>query len=217
MHSQVSISFLIRWATGPLLILHSFCRYIDAQTLGSFSQRILSDLVPFLAQASENALALIMETIRAVIGVDATILNAGATSQLVSVIFQVWQAHSQGLSACQGVSAESDKAAIDPIATAIMEEIFETVAGSESDATFQSLVQSSSPIFANILSAQPTQDNMGIQAEACELISHILTGRAGDIGSELGAAVWNPLFDCADATEDHATVQVSRLVHIVSS
>lgn len=74
----------------------SFCRYIDAQTLSQFSQRILSDLVPFLAQATENSLALIMETIRAVIGVDASILNAGATSQLVNVIFQVWQSHPEG-------------------------------------------------------------------------------------------------------------------------
>lgn len=179
--------------------------------MGSFSQRILSNLVPFLAQASENALALVMETIRAVIGVDATILNAEATSQLVNVIFQVWQAHSQGSSVIQDLIAESDAASTDPIATAIMEEIFETVAGSESQATFQSLVHSSTPIFANILSAQPTQDNMGIQAEACEIISHILTGRAGDIGTELGAALWGPLFDCADATEDHATVQVSSL------
>jgi hypothetical protein len=80
------------------LYLNSFCRYIDAETLGRFSQRILSDLVPFLAQASENALALVMETIRAVIGVDASILDAEATSQLVNVIFQVWQAHPEGSS-----------------------------------------------------------------------------------------------------------------------
>jgi hypothetical protein len=76
--------------------LYSFCRYIDAQTLSQFSQRILSDLVPFLAQATENSLALVMETIRAVIGVDASILNAEATSQLVNVIFQVWQSHPEG-------------------------------------------------------------------------------------------------------------------------
>lgn len=93
-----------------------------------------------------------------------------------------------------------------------MEEIFETVAGSENEATYHSLVQSSAPIFANILSAQPTQENMGIQAEACELINHILDGRQGDIGSELGPAVWKPVFDCAMATEDQATVQVSLLV-----
>jgi hypothetical protein len=91
-----------------------------------------------------------------------------------------------------------------------MEEIFETVAGSENEATYHSLVQSSAPIFASILSAQPTQDNMGIQAEACELINHIMDGRQGDIGSELGPAVWKPLFDCAMATEDQATVQVCQ-------
>lgn len=37
-----------------------------------------------------------METIRAVIGVDASILNAEATTQLVNVIFQVWQSHPEG-------------------------------------------------------------------------------------------------------------------------
>ncbi|KAJ9099923.1 hypothetical protein QFC21_003928 [Naganishia friedmannii] len=172
--------------------IRNFCRYIDAQTLSQFSQRILSDLVPFLAQATENSLALIMETIRAVIGVDASILNAEATSQLVNVIFQVWQSHPE-----------------DPIATAIMEELFETMAGSESEETYQSLVRSSAPIFANILSALSTQDNMGIQAEACELVGHILDGRAGDVGSELGPAVWKPMFDCAMNTDDHATVQAA--------
>lgn len=105
----------------------------------------------------------------------------------------------------------------DPIATAIMEEIFETIAASESEATFHSLVQSSAPIFGNILSAQPTQDNMGIQAEACELISHILDGRPGAVGSELGPAVWKPLFDCVAATEDQATVQVSNADVVTSA
>lgn len=192
------------------ILLDSFCRYIDAQTLGNFSQRILSDLVPFLAQASENSLALVMETIRAVIGVDAKILNAEATSQLVNVIFQVWQAHPEGSPRSNTLCIQKliCFVQLDPIATAIMEEIFETVAGSENEATYHSLVQSSAPIFANILSAQPTQDNMGIQAEACELINHILDGRQGDVGSELGVAVWKPVFDCAMATEDQATVQV---------
>lgn len=83
------------------------------------------------------------------------------------------------------------------------------MAGSESEETYQSLVRSSAPIFANILSAQSTQDNMGIQAEACELVGHILDGRAGDAGAELGPAVWGPMFDCAMNTDDHATVQVS--------
>jgi hypothetical protein len=100
---------------------------------------------------------------------------------------------------------------LDPIATAIMEELFETMAGSESEETYQSLVRSSAPIFANILSAPSTQDNMGIQAEACELVGHILDGRAGDVGAELGPAVWKPMFDCAMNTDDHATVQVNCL------
>jgi hypothetical protein len=90
-----------------------------------------------------------------------------------------------------------------------MEELFETMAGSESEETYQSLVRSSAPIFANILSAPSTQDNMGIQAEACELVGHILDGRAGDVGAELGPAVWKPMFDCAMNTDDHATVQVN--------
>lgn len=211
MHSKVCDPRLCLRIPTDEIFIDSFCRYIDAQTLGNFSQRILSDLVPFLAQASENSLALVMETIRAVIGVDAKILNAEATSQLVNVIFQVWQAHPEGSSRSDTLCAYICLSALpklDPIATAIMEEIFETVAGSENEATYHSLVQSSAPIFANILSAPPTQDNMGIQAEACELINHILDGRQGDVGSELGVAVWKPVFDCAMATEDQATVQV---------
>ena len=61
--------------------------------------RIVADLVPFLAQATEDTLALILETIRAVVGVDGSVLSVQATGELANVLFTVWRANVEGESA----------------------------------------------------------------------------------------------------------------------
>ncbi len=80
----------------PIPSLPSFCRYISAEILAPFSLRIISDLVPFLAQATEETLALVLEAIRAVIGVDGNVLNGIVTAQLVDVIYDVWLKNNDG-------------------------------------------------------------------------------------------------------------------------
>jgi hypothetical protein len=58
--------------------------------------RIIGDLGPYLAEATEETLALVLETIRAVIGVDGTILDASSTQQLVDAILHVWTTNARG-------------------------------------------------------------------------------------------------------------------------
>ncbi len=61
--------------------------------------------MPLLRQATEETLALILEAIRAVIGVDGSVLNAQVTGQLADVVFDVWSKNSQGVLAARAGKA----------------------------------------------------------------------------------------------------------------
>lgn len=74
----------------------SFCRYVKPEDLGPLSLRIIGDLGPYLAQATEETLALVLEAIRSIIGVDGSVLDQNSTEQLVSAILQVWTTNASG-------------------------------------------------------------------------------------------------------------------------
>lgn len=52
--------------------------------------------MPYLAQATEETLALVLETIRAVINVDGSVMNEANTVQLSEVVLTVWLANVTG-------------------------------------------------------------------------------------------------------------------------
>ena len=87
---------LHRARTDLSLSQSSFCRYIKPEELQPLSLRIIGDLGPYLAEATEETLALVLETIRAVIGVDGSILDESSTQQLVNAILQVWGTNARG-------------------------------------------------------------------------------------------------------------------------
>lgn len=60
------------------------------------SGRILSLLLPLLAEAEREVLYLLLETIRAVIGLDKTLLNEQTVGQLAEMVYQSWLQHTQG-------------------------------------------------------------------------------------------------------------------------
>jgi len=60
------------------------------------SGQILSLLLPLLAEAEREVLYLLLETIRAVIGLDKTLLNEQTVAQLAEMVYQSWLQHTQG-------------------------------------------------------------------------------------------------------------------------
>lgn len=60
------------------------------------SAHILSLLLPLLAEAEREVLYLLLETIRAVIGLDKTLLNEQTVAQLAEMVYQSWLQHTQG-------------------------------------------------------------------------------------------------------------------------
>lgn len=168
--------------------IRNFCRYMPADQLSTRSLKIIAQLVPFLEQATEESLTLVMEAIRAVIGVDSSVLTPDITRDLVVIILRVWL-----------------KNAEDPLFTSIVEDSFETIAGSAS--AYDSLVQHAVPVLAEIIAAPVDEENMSLPATALELIEAILRGRRGPLGNSFGPLLWPSLFSALATTEDSDTIQ----------
>ena len=74
----------------------SFCRFVEAGVMRPQSAQILSLLLPLLAEAEREVLYLLLETIRAVVGLDKTLLNEQTVAQLAEMVYQSWLQHTQG-------------------------------------------------------------------------------------------------------------------------
>jgi hypothetical protein len=97
---------------------------------------------------------------------------------------------------------------IDIVVLSIIEEVFQTLASSEVQEVYDSLVQTATPIIANILSAPESAENMTLTMSAVELLNAILSGRKGDIGETIGPNVWPAVFHTMLTTDDSDTIQV---------
>ena len=102
----------------------------------------------------------------------------------------------------------------DPVVTAIVEEIFETLAATSRQEVYDSLITTASPALSSLIAAPPASDNASLQSIAVELLNAILRGRKGDLGSAIGPGIWPALFHCMLTTDDSDTVQVLSLIHI---
>jgi hypothetical protein len=78
------------------LAKNSFCRYLPVEIVKPMSHQILSNLVPLILQAGDEVLALVLEALRSVLGVDETALDGPLTGQLVDVMLQVWATNARG-------------------------------------------------------------------------------------------------------------------------
>lgn len=78
------------------LAAHSFCRYLPVEIVKPMSHQILSNLVPLILQAGDEVLALVLEALRSILGVDETALDGPLTGQLVDVMLQVWATNVRG-------------------------------------------------------------------------------------------------------------------------
>lgn len=181
----------------------SFCRHLPATTVKPLSHRILSTLVPLITQAGEEVLALILESLRAVVGVDEDALEPTLMGQLADVLLDVW--------------AKNVK---DMIIASIFEELFEHLASTPSTAAYVSLMSHSLPKLCSAISAATahgqTEDegvtSAVLAAGAIEVVSSLLRGRTGPIdpnGEGYVAGLGTVLFPGLLEGEDMEMVQVS--------
>ena len=69
---------------------------MPASVLRPSSHRILTLLLPLLGQADREVLYLVLESIRAVLGLDEALLTPDNFGSVVEALFSIWEANSMG-------------------------------------------------------------------------------------------------------------------------
>lgn len=150
-------------------------------------------------------LYLLLETIRAVIGLNKSLLTDQTVAQLVEPVFQAWLRHTQGQSSkCLHVHELMS----DPVATAIVEEMVESLS-TTSPQVCRALVLHLCPKLAEAIATPTTDETVHIPAEAIQLGNALLRGRGSDIEPELVGSVTSAVLDVLDRTDDMDAIQVS--------
>lgn len=99
--------------------------------------------------------------------------------------------------------------ATDPIATALVEELFEAIVSGSSPEVVRRLVVDMSPRLAATISSNTVVDGVSIAGEALQLVNSLIRTRAGPLEPELIATATNAIMGSLMITDDIDVVQVS--------
>ncbi|CDZ96419.1 Predicted importin 9 [Phaffia rhodozyma] len=175
--------------------IKNFCRHISTKAVQPLSHRILSTIVPLILQAGDEVLALVLESLRAVLGVDESALEPGLMGQLVDVLLEVW--------------AKNVK---DPIISSTFEDLFAHLASTPSTAAYAALGSHSIPRLCTTISSvnYADPDSTTLAGAAVELLSNIFRGRRAGLdpeGKGWTGLVANAIFPCLIHGDDMELVQ----------
>ena len=151
----------------------SFYRHLPSKTVSPFAPRIIRQLGPLLAQASEDTLVLVVETIQAVVIEDedaahsegplAPVVEPEIIGSIVQAALQIWAPNAR-----------------DVILLSVISDLFESLAGSKQQGVPKVVVQRAIPTLAAAIVSQQDSDEPSALAEtAVELSNSILAGADG--------------------------------------
>jgi hypothetical protein len=188
------------------VLIYSFCRFVDASVLQPSSHSILSLLIPLLGQATGETLYLVLETVRAVLGLDDALLSPDNCGQVVEPLYAIWESNSS-----------------DPIATAIIEETFDTLASRP--AIVSRIVSILAPRLAAAISgtgpgatalagaAADEDEQVHVPGEAVQLANSLIRTRGGPIESELVENITAAVMGTLAKTDDMDVIQ-HGMIHL---
>jgi hypothetical protein len=186
-----------------------FCRHVDASIIRPHSQQIIEILLTNIDDTKNEPLYLILETLRAILGVDKDALNEKTDMEMAEVVYRAWLDNATGKSALQYVQLSTVLIPTDPIATALVEELFEAIVSGSSPEVVRRLVVDMSPRLAATISSNTVVDGVSIAGEALQLVNSLIRTRAGPLEPELIATATNAIMGSLMTTDDIDVVQVS--------
>ncbi|KAK1923454.1 armadillo-type protein [Papiliotrema laurentii] len=175
--------------------IKNFCRFVDAEVMSPQSGKILSMLLPLLPQTDGETLYLLLETIRATLGLDKGLLNAQTTPEVAERVYHVWLQYTQ-----------------DPVLTAIVEELFESLTTFSPEAC-RALVLHIAPKLAAAISTPTTDETVHLPGEAIQLANALIRARGEGIEAELVATVTAAILDILQTSDDMDVIQ-HGVVHL---
>lgn len=173
------------------------------------SGKILSMLLPLLPQTDGETLYLLLETIRATLGLDKGLLNAQTTPEVAERVYHVWLQYTQGMS---GPTPGVSPLTADPVLTAIVEELFESLTTFSPEAC-RALVLHIAPKLAAAISTPTTDETVHLPGEAIQLANALIRARGEGIEAELVATVTAAILDILQTSDDMDVIQ-HGVVHL---
>jgi importin-9 len=202
-------------------MLPSLCNVDDDKALGPLGPRIISALAPFVSTVTEDALALVLEGLSAVIGIDeGKWLTPDQVATIVQMLLVTFEKNVNGtLREITFVVTMSNFRFTDPIAMDILTESFTSIASSSNPTIYQAV----------IVSAVPTLVPMLAKADPWIITSTLRILRAlfdeakpGALGDGVVALLGHSLFAVMEAAKDRDLLSVclplgsrgAELIHI---
>lgn len=143
---------------------------------------------------------LVLETIRAVLGLDEALLTPDNCAEVVEPLYSIWEANSS-----------------DPIATAIVEETFDTLASRP--AIVSRIVSILAPRLSaaisgtNVPEGSDEDDMVHVPGEAVQLANSLIRTRGGPIEQELVQSITAAVMATLARTDDMDVIQ-HGMIHL---
>ena len=97
---------------------------------------------------------------------------------------------------------------VDPVLTAIVEELYESIAGLPSPEVVRHLVLHVSPRLAAAISTPTTEETLHLPGEALQLANALIRNRGGSFEPELVATITSAVLLLLQSTDDMDVIQV---------
>lgn len=169
--------------------IKNFCRFLKASVMRPQSGPILYLLLPLLQQATNDTLYLVIETIRAVLALDKSVLNPESAEEVSERVFDIWLKYST-----------------DPILTAVVEEFFEAIVET-SPPIAQAIVKALGPRLATLIVQPVTDETVHLPSEAVQLSNSLIRSRGGPLEKELIATATAAIMTLLITTDDMDAIQ----------
>ncbi|WVQ84827.1 hypothetical protein IAT38_006984 [Cryptococcus sp. DSM 104549] len=176
--------------------IKNFCRHVDAELMQPQSGKILGLLLPLLPHTSTETLYLLLETVHALVALDKNLLDEKSTPEVVERIYEVWL-----------------RSTSDPVVTAIVEEIYESLTILPNKGVVLTLVHTLAPKLAALISTPVTDETVHIPGEAVQLANSLIRTRGGPLEAELVATVTRSVMDLLRTTDDMDVIQ-HGMIHL---
>jgi len=179
----------------------------DDKALGPLGPRIISALAPFVSTVTEDALALVLEGLSAVIEVeDGSWLTPDQVATIVQMLLVTFEKNVNGTSSkIFSVVAMPKFCNIDPIAMDILTESFTSLASSGNPAIYQAAIISAVPALVPMLS----KDDPWIVTSTLRILRALFNeAKPGALGDGVVALVGHSLFAVMEAAKDRDLLSV---------
>ncbi|WRT69867.1 uncharacterized protein IL334_006858 [Kwoniella shivajii] len=190
--SEVSVPVKI----SAVKTIKNFCRHVAPEVMQPQSRQILSLLLPLLPEIANETLYLTLETVRAVFALDTNLINGESVVEVASRIYDVWV-----------------KFTDDPVTTAIVEEIFESLVSLPDPSVAPALVRLIAPKLAEVISTPVDDDTIHIPGEAVQLSNSLIRTRGGPLEPELMGTVTVAVMNILKETDDMDVIQ-HGMIHL---